>query len=272
MVRRVALISDSGSDLDSGILASLGITAIPLEADLAQAEASLPYEPSFDVADERLTVALISAYENAAAAGMESIVSVHMSSQMAGAFHAARAARHRLRGVLPIEVIDTGLAGIALGFVVQRAARFAAEGATASQVAQLVRRSARNVHTMIFAESLSNVRSSPRWMRDYAGQISGNGTRPILSVEDGDLRPLERVRTRARGYDRLAEFVELFPHVDALAIYHDAPPTELESLLQRIGPVYPRERIIFGSYGPTLRSRLGSRAIGVFVDQGLNAD
>jgi DegV family protein with EDD domain len=280
-MKRLAVVTDSASDLEPASAEQLGIAVVPLEPDCHDAAASVvdpePAAPrggvmtATRVGVEPLIDSFVRTYEQLAAEA-DGIISIHVSARMSRACDAARCARERLRGLLPIEVVDSGAAGIQLGFIVRRVARAARHGATLAELELLTRRARANVHAMFFAESLDQISRSPRWGRERAWPIHGNGTRPLLYVEDGEIKPLERVRTKARGYDRLAEFVELFPHVDALAIFHDLPSAEVEMVLRRIAPLYPRERIIFGAYGPTLRSQLGPHAIGISVDQGIGGD
>jgi DegV family protein with EDD domain len=267
---RVAVVTDSATDLNP---ADLGpdVHVVTLE-DLEGVPE--PYAlgrggTAIQVRGGPLVQTFVARYDRLAQQ-YDAVLSVHSSSRLSPAFDAARAARDELRGVVPIEVVDTGAASIQLGFVVRRVARAARRGADLTGLGTLARRASRNVHAMFFAESVDYLNRQARWARSRAWPISGNGTRPLLQVEDGEVCPLERVRTRARGYDRLAEFVELFPHVDELAIMHDAPGHELEAVLRRVELLYPRERITIGAYGPTLRAQLGPHAIGVFVDQGFD--
>jgi DegV family protein with EDD domain len=281
-MKRLAVVTDSASDLEPASVDALGVVVVPLEPAPPAPSGSVEMffdQPTPDggvmtvtrVEVDPLTESFVRTYERLTDEA-DGIISIHVSSRMSGACEAARRARERLRGLLPIEVVDSGAAGVQLGFIVRRVARTARRGATLAELELLARRASANVHAMFFAESLDQISHSPRWGRDRAWPIHGNGTRPLLYVEDGELKPLERVRTKARGYDRLAEFVELFPHVDALAIVHDLGPTEVEMVLRRIGPLYPRDRIIFGAYGSTLRSQLGPHAIGISVDQGIGSD
>jgi DegV family protein with EDD domain len=280
-MKRLAVVTDSASDLEPASIDALGVVVVPLEPQApGPADDDVYFERPGScgavmtvtrVEVDRLTASFVQTYERLAE-DVDGIISIHVSARMSGACEAARRARERLRGLLPIEVVDSGAAGIQLGFIVRRIAQAARCGANLSELELLTRRASANVHAMFFAESLDQISHSPRWGRERAWPIHGNGTRPLLYVEDGELKPLERVRTKARGYDRLAEFVELFPHVDALAIFHDLAPAEVEMLLRRISPLYPRERIIFGAYGPTLRSQLGQHAIGISVDQGIGSD
>ena len=270
---RVAIVTDSASDLDPASASDLGVTLVTLAPYLSDESTHQPSAGGVMTATRTDTAAeaFVMAYERLATSA-DAILSLHVSSRLGPACEAARRARERLRGVLPIEVVDSGAAGLQLAFAVERVARAARRGATLPELERLSRQACSNVHAMFFAESLDQISRSPRWGHDRAWPIHGNGTRPLLYVEDGELKPLERVRTKARGYDRLAEFVELFAHVDSLGIYHDVPATEVEMVVRRISEIFPRERIIFGAYGPTLRSQLGPHAIGVVVDQGLGPD
>ena len=273
----VAVVTDSASELDPASFAGSNIAVVPLDS------ADNPTDPLEEMAAgggvatlaparvKSLTQRLVFTYEKLAHR-YDAILSVHSSTYLAPAYAAARAAHDQVRGLLPIEVVDSRLASIALGFVVRRVARRAAAGASLAELEFLARQARGNVHAMFFAESVDHLSRDAHWRRTRAWPISGNGTRPLLNIEDGEVRPLERVRTRARGYDRLAEFVELFSHIDQMAILHDAPATDFELFMRRIEPIYPREEILIGHYGPTLREQLGPRAIGVFVDQGIGHD
>lgn len=268
---RVALVTDSAADSTPS---SLGPSVAVVEIEPGEAEpADVPTccgrsSTALRVRGGTQTAGFVETYERLAESH-DAILSIHSSARLSRAFDAAREAREELRGVVPIEIVDTGAASAQLGFVVRRVARRAARGADLAELESLARRASRNVHAMFFAESVDHLNREARWARSRAWPISGNGTRPILQVEGGEVCPLERVRTRARGYDRLAEFVELFAYVDQLAVIHDAPSNELEGVLRRIELLYPRERITIGAYGPTLRAQLGPHAIGVVVDQGL---
>jgi len=273
---QVAVVTDSASELDPTRLANPSIAVVPLNGGEPETEETAcgcgggvaTLAPS---RVERLTQQLVSTYERLSETH-DAILSIHSSHYLTRVYDAARAAREQLRGLLPIEVVDSGLASIALGFVVRRVARAARGGASLSELEFLARQARSNVHAMFFAESVDYLSREAHWRRTRAWPISGNGTRPLLTVEDGEVRPLERVRTRARGYDRLAEFVELFPHIEQMAILHDAPAGDFELFMRRIDPIYPREMISIGHYGPTLREQLGPRAIAVFVDQGIGYD
>ena len=287
---RVAIVTDSAAEFVLNPVDNEIVTVVPIDS-IASPDKSTGgnlseivhegetctslYRESSNVAiasPKQLTgieATLIRTYERLAFR-FDAILSIHVSARLAPVFEAARTAREEFRGIVPIEVFDSRVASAALGFVVQRLARTARNGCNLSDLELIARRSAANVHGMFFAESVDHLNRQSRWARNRAWPIAGNGTRPLLNMEDGELRPIERVRTRARGYDRLTEFVELFPKIERLAVMHDTVPTELESVLRRIELVYPREKIVIGNYGPTMHAQIGPHGVGVFVDQGLD--
>lgn len=289
---RVAIVTDSAAEFvlkpgDNGLVTVVPIDNIEIVSDpdgvtMSESPHESESSPGLFRESSRVAVAspkqvtgieatLIRTYERLAFR-FDAILSIHVSTRLSPVFEAARTAREEFRGIIPIEVFDSGVASAALGFVVQRLAHTAQKGSDLAELELIARRSAANVHGMFFAESVDYLNRQSRWARDRAWPIAGNGTRPLLNMEDGELRPIERVRTRARGYDRLTEFVELFPKIERLAVMHDTVPTELESVLRRIELLYPREKIVIGNYGPTMHAQIGPHGVGVFVDQGLDDD
>src|SRR5581483_11922271 len=100
-----------------------------------------------------LTGRFVEAYEDLAHR-VDAILSIHVSGRLSTAFDAARAAREHLRGLVMVEVVDSELASIALGFVARRVAKAAREGAPLADLSMLARQAQKNVHAMFFAESV----------------------------------------------------------------------------------------------------------------------
>src|SRR5258708_5677111 len=108
---RVAVLTDSATDLPQPSLGH-GVTVVALQGSAqAVGAAAGPLVDDFTRAYERL------ALEH------DAVLSILSSSRLTEAVDAARAARAQLRGVVPIEIVDSGAACIQLGFVVRRVAR-----------------------------------------------------------------------------------------------------------------------------------------------------
>src|SRR5262249_42172931 len=95
-------------------------------------------------------------------------------------------------------------------------------------------------------------------------------TRPILKLEEGRIVPLEQVRNRTKALERLYEFVEIFPRVEDLTIIHGRSLGDVEWLLKRIGPIFPREDVRVIPYGPATAQHVGMNAVGVVAYEGVD--
>ena len=58
--------------------------------------------------------------------------------------------------------------------------------------------------------------------------------KPILTVRDGEVFPVTRVRSRAAGVDYLYKYVAVFPKIEKLAVEHATTPDEAEQLVERL--------------------------------------
>ncbi len=173
--------------------------------------------------------AFAAAYQRAAAAGAREIVSVHLSGELSGTVRAAQLAAGS--SPVPVHVVDSRAVGMALGFAVVGAARLAATplpphaaptgllaGArswwhdrqrvepvrpTADDVASCARRTAESARVWFLVDSLEHLRRGGRLSAPAAALGTVLGLRPILTLSDGGVALLERVRTRRAGRDRL---------------------------------------------------------------------
>ena len=176
-------------------------------------------------------------YRRLAADGSE-IVSIHLSARLSGTVRAAEIARDTLRGKAHVEVIDVSSGEPRSGLIVMAAARLAKQGAEVREIASLVRRLSPNVHLLFFVDTLEYLQ---RRRADWAGERPARRLAkhpPDFELEDGEIHPVEKVRTRSKAINRLVEFVELFPHVDEIAVVYSNESMDLENLLRRIDPIF----------------------------------
>lgn len=145
-------------------------------------------------------------YEEAAKGGAEAIISVHLSGQLSGTGDSARLAA--LEAPVPVHVVDSRAIGMALGFAAVGAARDARAGRDLEDVlARLERRcSASTVRLVV--HSLERLRRGGRIGGATALLGSALAVKPLLHMVDGQVEPLERVRTASRAIARLQALAE----------------------------------------------------------------
>ncbi|GAA2246107.1 DegV family protein [Rarobacter faecitabidus] len=152
--------------------------------------------------------AFASAYARAAEQGYSQVVSIHLSAELSGTFHAATMAAEV--APLPVMVVDSRCAGAALGAAVAAAARVAADGASPYEVAQIALGVAGASSTTFIVDSLDHLRRGGRLSRPAAAVGSVLGVRPMLGLREGRIDVEYIARTRRAGLRRMAELAERF--------------------------------------------------------------
>lgn len=210
-----ALVTDSTAYLPSALLDGLDIRVVPLHVvvggrthsegvDIDPAAVAAALRAFTPVTTSRPTpAAFIDAYEAAAAAGADSVVSVHLSEAMSSTIGSAHLAASE--SPIPVTVIDSRALGMVMGFAVLAGARLAAGGASAGEVADAVRATCAGASVMFYVDTLEYLRRGGRIGKAGAMLGSALAIKPILGLRDGQIVPLERVRTSSRAIARLEE-------------------------------------------------------------------
>ena len=233
---RVAIFTDSASDLDPAEAEAQGITIVPLlvnfGADTYRAGVDLSAEAFWErmVAPDAPfpTTAASSpgefkeAYEAAFAAGAEAIVSVHVAGTLSGTIKSAQIARDMLPD-REIHVVDSLGASMAQGILAQMGIEFAAEGRSASEIAEILERRALDGRIYVALETLDYLKKGGRISGAQAAIGTLLSVKPIIAVKHGVVETADRVRTRTKARERLIELICQAP-IERLAILHTVTP------------------------------------------------
>jgi DegV family protein with EDD domain len=92
--------------------------------------------------------------------------------------------------------------------------------------------------------------------------------KPLATMEDGDLIPIEKVRAYARAVDKLTDFTVEFPHIEQLYLVQHGFEVEAAQLLERLEVAFPNHDFPVIGYPPSLAVHIGPRALGVIVYEG----
>ena len=89
--------------------------------------------------------------------------------------------------------------------------------------------------------------------------------KPLLTVKDGEVHPLTRVRSRVAGMEYLHDFVTGFPRIEELAIEHATTPDEADELAESLGSIFPKEQIYKSTVSPVIGTYVGPQVLSVSV-------
>ena len=278
---QVKIVTDSSAHLsDPNLIAELGIEVIPLTVRIGQQT----YPEHVNQADEtffrKLAQSPKTSSVEAPSLGQvqgifrrlgqttDSIVCIHASSALHDLAEVAQQASRSFMGRQRIIVLDTLTTSAGLGLIVEAAARAAKEGAPQAEVVRIVRGMIPHIYALFLSDSLEYLEA---WGRLGPAQtLLGTmlNLKPLATMEDGDLIPIEKVRAYGRAVDKLCDFTVEFPHIEQLYLVQHGFETEAAQLLERLEVAFPHHDFPVISYPPSLAVHIGPRALGVIVYEG----
>jgi DegV family protein with EDD domain len=278
----VAIVTDSTASLPPELVAERGILVVPLQVVIG----ATVYDEGADGATPDLVAAalqewkpvstsrpgpaaLLDVYECAAREGATEIVSVHISSDMSGTFESAQLAARDAS--VPVLTVDTRQVGVATGYAALAAADVVAAGGSAEEAAEAARARAEASSSLFYVDTLEYLRRGGRIGAAAALLGGALSVKPLLTIEDGKVASLERVRTSVRALGRLEELaVQAAGETPVdVCVAHLANPERAgqlaERLAQRLEANLEDRDVSCGELGAVLGAHVGPGMIAVCV-------
>ena len=196
------------------------------------------------------------------------ILVLTVSSKLSGTYQVARSAATRFPQV-NITVFDSLSAALGLGLMAIVAAEMAVAGQSMAEILTRLAQIRRSLTIVLMVDSLDYLKRGGRIgaASAYLGALLQ--TKPILAIVDGQIKPLDRVRTRRKAIDRLV--VELSsglpgPNYPVQAgVMHAANPMAMERLIGQIQARFNITRLFTAEFGPVIGAHLGPGALGAGI-------
>ncbi len=275
----VAIVTDSTSYLPAELVAEHGIRVVPLQVIIGGTAYDEGAEATSATVAEALRTwspvttsrpapaAFLDAYEAAAEAGCDGIVSIHLSADISGTFESATLAARD--SPVPTRVVDSRSLGMGLGFAVLSAAEAAAAGELSlDEVAAVAAKRAAASLAVFYVDTLEHLRRGGRIGAGAAFLGSALAVKPLLRLVDGHIEPLEKVRTSVKAIARLEEIaVKHAGDADVdIAVAHLANPDRAQTLADRLRERLPRLVILqVGEVGAVVGAHVGPGMLSVVV-------
>lgn len=197
----------------------------------------------------------------------ERILSLQISSTLSGTHGSALTAAGMVEGG-KVRVIDTRTVSASLALLALGVQRRLERGTTDEEVDEFVARYAREHKLLFTVNTLEYLAKGGRIGR--AAAFAGNllNVKPILTIRDGEVVPLKRVRGNAKAF---AEFRTMFEENtdDApslkVGIAHAAAPDRLHALEELVAHVRPHASVeIATTLGAVVGTHAGPGTVGFF--------
>lgn len=207
----------------------------------------------------------VAAYRKVFARGADAVASIHISAKLSGTLNSARLAAAE---VVPevgrlVELVDSKNVSLGLGAVVLAAAERAAAGATLEEVVAVARATIEAVHVVCVLDTLEYLQRGGRIGRARSMLGSLLNVKPLVHVEDGEVAPFDRVRTRARALERLADFVRQHHGARRLFVACAGNEAERDAFVERVLPDLPGTEVVRAHIGPIVGVYTGPNTLGV---------
>ena len=199
--------------------------------------------------------------------GYERILSLHIAAKLSGTIESARAAAQVLGGDR-VRAIDSQSASAAiamLGLAIQRRLE---RGTSDEEVDTLVERYRRETGLLFTVDTLEYLARGGRIgrARAWAGELLN--IKPILSIRDGEVLPVKRVRGNRKAFLEFASAFEAatsdVPTLRA-GIAHAEAPERAEALVELVGRSRPQAEIeLVTTLGPVVGAHAGPGTVGFF--------
>ena len=204
------------------------------------------------------------AYEEVA--GYERVLTLSVSAKLSGTYESAQRAAADSGG--RVRVIDTETASAAIAMLALAVQRRLERGTTDEEIDELLERFKRESGLIFTLDTLEYLARGGRIGRaaGWAGQLLH--IKPILTLEDGEVLPLKRVRGNRKA---VQEFAAVFRSGTSdrpglrVGIAHADAPERMAALEQLVHDIRPKAEIeVATTLGPVVGTHAGPGTVGLF--------
>jgi DegV family protein with EDD domain len=273
----VKVVTDSLSDITSDLAQELGITVVPVYVRFGEEVYRDRVEMSTEEFYHRLVHGavfptttqpppgdFVDVYHRLAKETDEILV-VTLSNKLSGTYQSALQAKDMIEGKCRVEVTDSETVVMGLGLIVISAAKAAQAGANLDELVDLVHKAMPRSHAIMYFDTLKYLAKGGRIGRAQGLLGSLLSVKPLLTVKEGEVSPVTRVRSRVAGMDYLYNFVAGFSRIEELAVEHATTPDDAEELIERLSPLFAKERIYRSTVSPVIGTHTGPHVLSVSV-------
>jgi DegV family protein with EDD domain len=275
---RVAIVTDSASDLTPEQADAAGITIVPLIVSFGEESFKAGVDLPIDDFYRRLlapgapfpTTAACSpaafqkAFESLLDGGADGVVCITVGGKLSGTNTSARIARDAMPG-RPVHVIDSETATASLLLLAEVAAEASAAGASADAIVALVKLRMADTRIYFVVDTLEYLRRGGRISAAQAAIGSVLSVKPVITIADGVVETADKPRTMGKARARLLELLTGEP-VERIAVIHtQAPDVQgfAADLARATG--IPIDEISVNLVGSSVAPHIGPGAFGAAV-------
>ena len=276
-MKKVAIITDSSAYLPQDIVDDLGLHVVPLTLHWEEKS----YRDGIDIGVEEFYEALsksktipttsqtpVNVFDELFGKLLDedyAVFAMLISSGISGTLESALQAKTNFPDA-PLEVMDTKLVSMALGFLVLTVARAVKAGANLEECVDLAKQTYPKIGVYFTVDTLKYLNKGGRI--NTASRLLGAALdiKPIMEIRDGKIELVESVRSRKKSLQRMLDLVDRDisgREPVRISTFHAAAEKDCDRLMQdAVARFYPIETI--STYvSPVIGSHTGPGTVSI---------
>lgn len=272
----VGIVTDSTCYLSAEVVAELGIEVVPLQVisngvafnevgGITVDEVATALRAGKAVTTSRPNPEVfVEAFEKLHSHGHESIISVHLSSELSGTYESAVLASRKVD--FPVDVVDSRGIAMMLGFAVQAGAKLANSAGTHAEVLELIQRKCVGASIIFYVDSLEFLEKGGRITAMQARMGASMNLKPLLRMMNGKVEQQELVRSSEKSIARMIEIVVAAARIKSeIAVHHVEAFEAASEVAEQLKKLTGVDSISVTSAGAVVGTHVGPGAIAVVV-------
>ncbi|MGD8633023.1 MAG: DegV family protein [Anaerolineales bacterium] len=269
----VGIVTDSTADIPERILQSLKIESVPAlliiegktyidGVNLSRTEFynRMPSLTEPPTTASPSPIVFKQAYERLFDAGVDAILSIHVSSKLSGIVNVASQAAQEFGK--RVRVFDSQQVSLGLGYQVIEAAKSALRGVNLAGIVEHVHSIKEHVHLLALIDSLEYLRRGGRvsWLQAGVGDLFK--IKLLVTLKDGFVESFGRARTFSRALDSLRNEAGSWAPLNQLTIMHSGIRERAEALAEELSPLSATEPMVV-NVTTVIGAHVGPGSIGI---------
>ena len=273
----VKIVTDTLSDITGDLTKELGVTVVPLyvrfgetifrdrvEISTDEFYRRLINEGAFPSTTQPTPNDFMEVYQKLSKETDEILV-ITVSGKLSGTHQSAMQAKALLKSECRIEVVDSLSVAMCEGLVVIDAVRAAKDGAKLDEVAALARKAVGRSHLIAYFDTLKYLARGGRIGKAQGLLGSMLSVKPLLTIREGEMAPLTRVRSLSAALDYIYNAVAAMRNIKLLAVEHSTSLENADKMVEKLSSIYPREKMYRSVISPVIGTYAGPDAMAVSV-------
>jgi len=283
---KIAIVTDSTAYLPPGFVQKHNITITPLVVIWGEEtlEDGVDIQPSqfytrlqtakiMPSTSQATPATMVAAFDGLIAQGYDEILGIFISSNLSGTIDSAIQAKDLMqKGADKVTIVDSKTTAMALGFQVLAVANAIEDGANLDDAVVLAEKARANTGVFFAVDTLEFLHRGGRIGGAQRFLGTALNMKPVLTLQDGRVEALERIRTKKKAHNRVLELIaEQVQGKDniRLATLSANAEVDAKALLDNAEKLLNPVETIFTEISPVLGTHVGPGTVGLAYIAGI---